>query len=369
MNLLQVKEELKLLEDDFINKTNDLYLQINRLIETKTEKNKKDVDLKIKTMNEKIDKEFLKYSNQKHILTKKIKKLEKPLFKKQFQKVNFNKRAQKDILKHTFDKTPEQTRQILKQEWASKKSICPNPKIILKFEHFDAYNSMWEYKKETLYKYPKDFFPITNHDILQQNSFIFYQDIEGLTQNVAWIKKQEDYIKDLPSKSIELLIDYSSDQTLFIGLKNFWKQRQLASIIENSPPLESDLIVNRGISKDYFPKKNKMFLNKRFVSTTYALHPAFRFMGNLECCVLQILLPKGTRCIFMPIISVYPEESEILLPINTTFKILNKDITSINDTWKLNQSPESYPFQKKIIKVKIPGRFKSFMYKYFGLSL
>lgn len=65
-----VKEKLKLLEDDFMSKTKNLYSQINRLLDSKTEMNKKNIDRKIKKINEAIDREFLEYSQKKKILFK-----------------------------------------------------------------------------------------------------------------------------------------------------------------------------------------------------------------------------------------------------------------------------------------------------------
>lgn len=308
------------------------------------------------------------YMNQIGSLENYLKKIEKPLYLKEFQKVNYNKFMEKEILKKKFYKDSNQVREILRQEWQNEKSICKNQKITLEFERYNQEEG-WSFTKETIYKYPINFYPITKDDLNYnpQKKLILYQDIEGLEKNKDWIQKQVKYIQDLKIEDFELLIDYSYDQNEFIGKKNLKKQNRLKKIINNSPPLDYDLIVYRGINNDYFSQQNKYFYNNRFISTTYLLHEAFKFMGSYGCCIVQIYLPKGTRCIFMPILSVYPEENEILLSKDSVFKILKKNMNSVNDTWQYDIS--SYPFQKKIIKTKIPSNFKSFMYKYLGISL
>lgn len=367
----KLKLEMKKLEEQYNKKIDQLYQQSANLFTHKTQKNAKDIEKKMEKLHQKIEKHRENYNRTKQKLRLEIQKIEIPLIKTQFTKVHHDKIAQKDILKQKFKKSPDEVRTILKKQWQKKKSACANPKVVLHYEHFNLYPGEWESVKKTFFKYPKDLFPISQRDlkIPIQKNIILYQDVEGLKNNLEWIKKQQAYLQDLLPNDFALVVDYSVSETNFIGVKKFFKQKRLASIINNAPPLEADLLVYRGITNDYFPKKDNMFLNKRFISTTYALHAAFNFMGDFNCCLLQILLPKGTRCLFMPIVSVYPDECEILLPITTIFKISSKDMHSLNDSWTLGRFSSSYPFEKDIIKASIPSNFKSFIYKYFGLTL
>jgi len=336
----------------------------------------KNHDENIKKIQKLIQKHKLNNKNFKNEIKnieKLMKKIEKPIYDKEFKKVNYNKILQKDILKKKFNKDPNQVRDILRQEWQNKKSIYKNDEIKLEFERYSLKEDWFEDEREwisfeeTVHKYPYDFFPITKEDLKynSKNKLILYQDVKGLKKNKDWIQKQVEYIKNLKITDLELLIDYSFDQNDFIGIKNLEKQKRLKKIIDNSPPLEYDLIVYRGITNDYLSQQKKYFVNERFVSTSYLLHEAFKFMGD-KCCIIQILLSKGTKCIFMPILSVYPEEGEILLPKGIVFKVLKKNMESINDSWNYHNT---FPFQKKIIKTKIPSNFKSYIYKFFGISL
>jgi hypothetical protein len=48
-------------------------------------------------------------------------------------------------------------------------------------------------------------------------------------------------------------------------------------------------------------------------------------MEDKTCCIKHMLLKKGTKCLYLGEFSFVLNENEILLPPNTTFKILNKE--------------------------------------------
>lgn len=146
------------------------------------------------------------------------------------------------------------------------------------------------------------------------------------------------YINTLSNRDIEILKSYSEDEVPFQeALKKLLKNPEskishkhlhnlvgpLQKIILNSPPLTGEIKVYRGTTDD--PPMNKLkvgdlFKNPIFVSTSYNKKSAMVFTGK-NCCLLIITVPKHQSVLYLSDISSFKEESEILLPAGTVFRV------------------------------------------------
>lgn len=123
------------------------------------------------------------------------------------------------------------------------------------------------------------------------------------------------------------------------SLPVYWKKKSIIQLIEtvsgiinniiaNSPPLDNDIIVYRGISNfDYFSLcNNNNKIMRGFLSCTFDFGVALTF-GKIqdldkitkktiykkkESSVMKIHIPAGTKCIYFMIAGKYGEESELL---------------------------------------------------------
>ena len=326
-------------------------------------------------LQQKIDEIKDHYLQKKRMIQKEIQKAENKIYQLQFRRhkpspSETRKDLQKNILKTKFHKDPDEVRQIMHQKWKSVPSVLKNKTIRLSFMHYEDEDGKWTPYKMTFDKYPKSFFPMTAQDLQKKTNkrIVLYQDVEGLVKNKHWIQEQVKLFRHLSKKEMDLLIDYTDSAEPF---KKKEKKNMLKDIFKKAPPLDYPLMVYRGVTYDYTTNK-KYFLSNVFVSTSLELHVAFGFMSKAKqdnCCLMQILLPKGTRCLYLPILSIYPEEQEILLPADTPFQILQKNLTPLNDSWELRQDQNVYPFQKEIMKMKKTNYWKYFFYHYLGIPL
>jgi hypothetical protein len=78
-------------------------------------------------------------------------------------------------------------------------------------------------------------------------------------------------------------------------------------------PLTEPITLYRGVRLEAFTKEDY-----GFISTTYNIQQASNY-ANLKCCIMEINVPVGTRCIFVEKISHYEHEKEVLLPRNGKF--------------------------------------------------
>ena len=120
--------------------------------------------------------------------------------------------------------------------------------------------------------------------------------------------------------------------------------KDLERIIKNSPKLDKKMIVYRGVDSDYFMEDRKLnvyFKNKNFLSTSLnpavALHFSFEVNPDYNpkkrenCCISEITLLPGTRCIWISGMSEYPAENEVLLNNGTTYLIRSNKVEYIVD--------------------------------------
>lgn len=190
---------------------------------------------------------------------------------------------------------------------------------------------------------------------------MIFNDLDGIKNNFEWFKKQEKYLNSLTKEEKDLIISYSQMDFLYFNDARNSKEYdvlELNKIIKKSPILENDLIVWRGTSK--YIKKNDVYQYQGFVSTSILLRAPLKFMDE-KCCLVKILLKKGTKCLFLqPLLSEKNrDEMEILLPRNTRLKIKKINIHIINDTF--DNDIDRIPFDRQIIQTQTMNK------KWFGI--
>jgi len=155
----------------------------------------------------------------------------------------------------------------------------------------------------------------------------------GIWKNAGFTKGQITM-----SKILEIIKEgktsYSDLYSLLFYISNnldagFWLKavemyvQDLERVIRNSPPIEKQMIVYRGVRSDYYlkGKQGNVYKTNAFVSTSLNLGSALRFINGAPCCLKRITLLPGTRVILMAGLSKFPEEIEILLGHESQFYI------------------------------------------------
>ncbi len=89
----------------------------------------------------------------------------------------------------------------------------------------------------------------------------------------------------------------------------------LNRIIDNSPVIEHEMVVFHGCKDDFIhPKRGMLYKNQGFVSTTMDIRTAKYFMSGSPTAQLQrIVLPPGTKALFVECLSGYHGQFEIVL--------------------------------------------------------
>lgn len=94
----------------------------------------------------------------------------------------------------------------------------------------------------------------------------------------------------------------------------------LDNLFKKIPPTTKDIIVYRGIHSSY--EINTNFSEKGYTSTSLNEKVGKLFAPKQGCCLLKIIIPKGSKVIPLFGYSM-SSESEVLLPRNATFKIIS----------------------------------------------
>ena len=127
-------------------------------------------------------------------------------------------------------------------------------------------------------------------------------------------------VNKLPEVIKESLIDYTKDiyyESINKALRKGQKIRDdrekqivvdIMIAFELIPPIERPITVYRGIGEE------PIALNKAFMSTSRSIGRAKQFTG-MDCCLLKILVPPGSKIIPLWSISSHGYEQEILLPL------------------------------------------------------
>jgi hypothetical protein len=162
-------------------------------------------------------------------------------------------------------------------------------------------------------------------DINKNKLFLFNKQIYDFFKTDDW--KFENLLKhtreDIFIKYCSInLDDYKTIFTSYI--------KDLMKIFNKAPKLTSKLIVYRGIKNDYhlLNKKEDIFVNKFFSSTSFLFDVAYRFINN-KGIMQRITIDIGIPILFLEGITLNTKEYEILLPINTYYIIENPSVKII----------------------------------------
>ena len=104
----------------------------------------------------------------------------------------------------------------------------------------------------------------------------------------------------------------------------------LNRIIMSSPRTTKCIILWRGSKSDYLKKltldtssNTKQLVHNGFVSCSFDIQSVREFMNKKNsCCLMRITIPINSNCLFVPCVSRYHAEGEILLSNNALFLFL-----------------------------------------------
>lgn len=108
------------------------------------------------------------------------------------------------------------------------------------------------------------------------------------------------------------------------------KTTVLNKLIRAAPVSQRPLVLFRAIAQSapalqkYARGTDADFLNKGILSTSVTYAGARDFLDEGDtCCMLVLLVPKGTRMLEVLDNSVWAEEGEVLLPHGSNFKVVH----------------------------------------------
>lgn len=158
----------------------------------------------------------------------------------------------------------------------------------------------------------------------EMNSLIYYTGGESLWINNLLTKTRIDELNDRSKSNIQGHID------------------NLNNIIKKSSPSSRKTVVYRGAQTRETTENWKMAkkgdvlpfnYSTRFISTTLNKKTALGFVEDDEsCCLLKLILPKGTKGIYVSKLSSFLdlEEEEIILPPGCKFLVVDRGIMDKN---------------------------------------
>lgn len=208
------------------------------------------------------------------------------------------------------------------------------------------------YEQVPISKFPDDPGPSTAEAIEA-----IFDDLVSLTMAAAKVKSKQ-ALSDAKDRAFTLAQHPGGDDTLaraysveaytgnaFHGInrtlreKSRWESpdhteisRTLDRAIADTPALDKDLIVYRGVSGrvlDQLDGLGKTLQDDGFVSTASVIGTAAQF-GSKDA-VLQILVPAGTKALPVGDLSLTKFEAEILLPRSTQFRVVGFDEIDLPD--------------------------------------
>ena len=132
----------------------------------------------------------------------------------------------------------------------------------------------------------------------------------------------------LRGNNLENLSDRDKERLRF-------KTATLNRLIKGAPRASQNMVMFRAISEDaprfkrYHKGDDADFLNQGMISTSLEFSAAIDFLEEDEtCCLLVILVPKGTRYLEVLSASAFSNEEEILLPHGSRFKIVRTSVVN-----------------------------------------
>jgi hypothetical protein len=148
------------------------------------------------------------------------------------------------------------------------------------------------------------------------------------------LRTQRDYVKNLSETKLVAIKKYTEEaygpinDALLVNreIPEKCKEivRELDEIFEQAPPLTTNLVVYRGVTKRHDFGKLAGFIS---TSIDYDMALSFASINN-QCCVFIITIPKGAKALPIDDVSVHEREGEILLPRSGHFEVTK---TGYND--------------------------------------
>ena len=178
------------------------------------------------------------------------------------------------------------------------------------------------------YTYSTYYFPLYMQmhalmDVLVINSkddiqYTYNNQIKKVSKWISWCKGK----KPKECYNLFLKIMKSFPYTFITQAFELFKD-DLSRIIKDSPPLEKELVIYRGVKDDYFMRgaKNKYYTNKTFVSCSLDPNHAYWYLRSNKCCFKRIVMLPGTHALFISGISCYPNEMEMVVDVGSTMYI------------------------------------------------
>jgi hypothetical protein len=91
-------------------------------------------------------------------------------------------------------------------------------------------------------------------------------------------------------------------------------------------PITKPITLYRGVRLEQFTSEDYAYL-----STSYDISAPMQYVDHINhCCVIELAIPVGTKCLFLESISRYSNEKEVLLPRNGNFVLTAVSRTQIN---------------------------------------
>ena len=155
----------------------------------------------------------------------------------------------------------------------------------------------------------------------------YYRYVKNLKEDV------KDSIRSYTDEAIYEEINWSlqNNKKLDTELKNI--KQDIDAAFDGAPPLEEPLTVYRGLREELVGD-----ILKSYISTSLDYRIALDFtQEDDECCIYEILIPKGVQVLFIENISMSPNEKEVLLPRCGKINIITKaKIISSTSTYDVN---------------------------------
>lgn len=154
-------------------------------------------------------------------------------------------------------------------------------------------------------------------------------------QNIykQFFNKQLHFISTLKNKELQVIKDYTYEN--YINVNKYLRHsvnsshdtemdnivKVLDDVFKKVPPTNEDVIVYRGVK--FETQVPTDFIDRGYVSTSTDKRIALN-ISDYECCVFKIIIPSGSHV--LPIINCtyYPNELEVLLPLNSEFGIVGR---------------------------------------------
>jgi hypothetical protein len=162
----------------------------------------------------------------------------------------------------------------------------------------------------------------------RQEKYFIENFIKSVTNNAKEIDVYNLIVKNKKLLSVDFWIDV---------VKKFTKD--LDRIIKESPPVETTMIVFRGAQNKYYKTSSNLYVNNTFMSTSFDYKVPFKFT-NYDCCLKKIILKPGSRALFTECLTQYVGEKEILLGLDSKFKIIEDKTKYYYDLEKYDKNEE-----------------------------